>query len=369
LYLYNASGKLLSKSTGVTGDEKISLLGRDAGTYYLLAYNSKNVSTGVPYTLTLVPPTKPDLTFHQPSGWSNSVIVAASSSATKGKTTFSTTENVSLRFALKGTENLEDVFIQDVYLDGEYVTSFEVNGLFEEVADGIDFTCVLGKLSTGVHTISVKLDAENTVGESDENNNEQTVTITVLESKDDEYEANDSRAKASNLGTIASSQTYSNLVAGMFANQDWYKFTLAEAGTSNSSIELTYAHNSKTADVNLYLYNASGKQLATSTGATGAEKISLAGLAAGTYYVKAYNVKNVSNDVDYSLTITAKKPSSALSVEKTLIEPKIAEASLFRDAFEDSSFTPYEEDVELDFVQELYSTFDKSELFDDKYFA
>ena len=111
----------------------------------------------------------------------------------------------------------------------------------------------------------------------------------------------------------------------MNGNQDWYKFTLAKPGTANSFVELYYAHDSKTADVNLYLYDAAGRVVAKSTGATGLEKVSLNNCAAGRYYVRAYNAKNVANDVEYSLYFSMEEKASAAPVVKSTNANRIAD--------------------------------------------
>jgi len=97
----------------------------------------------------------------------------------------------------------------------------------------------------------------------------------------------------------------------------------------------------------LYLYNASGVQIRASTGTGGTEKISLADLAAGAYYVKAVNKYRVKTGTLYELTIDVSSVSSVrLDPESSdsSLEPPTNDDALFRSVFEDPSFEPFEED-------------------------
>jgi hypothetical protein len=115
---------------------------------------------------------------------------------------------------------------------------------------------------------------------------------------DDTFEENDSMAAASNLGTLASSQTYNSLK--MADTQDWYKFTMNGAGTTANSVSIAFTHAS--GDLDMRLYNSAGTEVGSSTGTGNSETISLNGMAAGTYYVKVYGYNGALNP-NYSMTI------------------------------------------------------------------
>jgi hypothetical protein len=117
-------------------------------------------------------------------------------------------------------------------------------------------------------------------------------------SGDDAYEENDSMAAASNLGTLTSQQTYSNLK--MADSQDWFKFTMNGAGTTSNSVSIAFTHAN--GDLDMRLYNSAGTEVGNSQGTSNSETISLNGLAAGTYYVKVYGYNGVFNP-NYSLTV------------------------------------------------------------------
>ena len=113
------------------------------------------------------------------------------------------------------------------------------------------------------------------------------------------YENNDKRSLAFNLGAPTSTQTTSGLV--MADKQDWFRFSTLYAGTSGSSVSVTFQNS--IGNLQLGLYTSSGKLVATSAGPGDTETISLDGRPAGTYYVKVYGERGVFNQ-SYSLTIT-----------------------------------------------------------------
>ncbi len=116
---------------------------------------------------------------------------------------------------------------------------------------------------------------------------------------DDSYEQNDTRATAYNLGTLTTSRTINNLVQAD-AN-DWYKFTTNSTTAAGSLISTVFTHAS--GDLDLELYNSAGTRIKVSQGITNGESFSIAGLAKGTYYIRIYGYRGVTNP-NYSLGIT-----------------------------------------------------------------
>ena len=115
---------------------------------------------------------------------------------------------------------------------------------------------------------------------------------------DDTYEQNDTRATAANLGTLTATKTINNLVQAD-AN-DWYKFTIGKTATTGSSVTIGFTHAK--GDLDLELYNSAGSRVRVSQSINNSEVISLAGFAAGTYYVRVYGYRGVTNP-SYSLGI------------------------------------------------------------------
>ena len=115
---------------------------------------------------------------------------------------------------------------------------------------------------------------------------------------DDAYEENDSRTAARNLGTVAEPQTLASLA--MADNADWYSFTMNGPGTSADFVEISFEHAQ--GDLELALFNSAGTRVRLSDGATDAERVSVAGLPAGTYFVRVFGFLGATNP-SYSLQI------------------------------------------------------------------
>ena len=116
---------------------------------------------------------------------------------------------------------------------------------------------------------------------------------------DDSYENNDTQATATNLGTLTAPKTLSNLV--MADSGDWYKFTTTAPTTVNDKVTMSFV-NSR-GDLDLALYNAAGTRLRISNSVSNSETVSLSGLAAGTYFIRAYGYQGAQNPA-YSLTVS-----------------------------------------------------------------
>lgn len=122
---------------------------------------------------------------------------------------------------------------------------------------------------------------------------------TPVGSADDNYENNDTRATAANLGTLNASRTLNRLV--MRDAGDWFRFTTTGTGTSNSGVTINFSHAQ--GDLDMRLFNSSGTLLRRSEGTGNSETVSLNGLPAGTYFVRVYGYQGAFNP-DYSMTLT-----------------------------------------------------------------
>jgi hypothetical protein len=117
-------------------------------------------------------------------------------------------------------------------------------------------------------------------------------------SRDDTFEENDTRATASNLGALTARRTQSGLILADGA--DWFRFEMRGAGTTANFVSATFTHAQ--GDIDLRLYDVNGTLLRTSDSVTNEERISLNGLAAGTYFVQVYGYQGATNP-NYTLTI------------------------------------------------------------------
>jgi hypothetical protein len=83
---------------------------------------------------------------------------------------------------------------------------------------------------------------------------------TTIVQTDDVYENNDTISAAYNLGTLSTVRTVNALK--LVDAADWYRFTTTAAGTSASSVSISFTNSQ--GNLQLALYNASGVQLSSS---------------------------------------------------------------------------------------------------------
>jgi hypothetical protein len=148
---------------------------------------------------------------------------------------------------------------------------------------------------------------------------------------DDAYENNDTFATANNLGTITAARTIGSLV--MADSADWFRFTTSATGTSTSTVSLSFLNSQ--GNLQLALYNASGVQVALSSGTGNSESVSLNGLAAGTYYVDIFEASGATNP-NYSLTVTpptaTTPPAGGFQITLQMSGLTAAEQTIFQQA-------------------------------------
>ncbi|MCA9181477.1 MAG: LEPR-XLL domain-containing protein [Planctomycetales bacterium] len=116
---------------------------------------------------------------------------------------------------------------------------------------------------------------------------------------DDRFEPNNTFAQAADLGVLNTNHMEQNLV--MADSGDWYRFTMSGQGTSSNYVGVNFQHAA--GDLDLEVYNSSGRRLGLSDGVTNSEVVSLSGLSAGTYFVHVYGYRGVTNP-NYTLTIS-----------------------------------------------------------------
>jgi hypothetical protein len=123
---------------------------------------------------------------------------------------------------------------------------------------------------------------------------------------DDPYEDNDAFPQAFNLGTLGEPQTYADLVLADSA--DWFSFTMNGPGTAGDRVRLDFQQAD--GDLDLELYDATGKFLARSDSGGDGEEIALEGRAAGTYFVAVTGNLGATN-ASYALLIDPGVPTPA----------------------------------------------------------
>ena len=121
----------------------------------------------------------------------------------------------------------------------------------------------------------------------------------------DRFEPNDTPATATDLGAVAGLKTLGGLSVHKPGDADWFRFTTAGPGTATSRARIDFT--AAAGDLDMGLYDAAGKVLARSEGASGTEWVSLAGLPAGAYSVRVYGFAQATSP-DYTLTLDTPPP-------------------------------------------------------------
>jgi hypothetical protein len=114
----------------------------------------------------------------------------------------------------------------------------------------------------------------------------------------DRYEDNDTVATAANLSTISSTVAYTSLSIDN-NDPDWYRFVLGSPGRTGDRVSIGFTQSLGDLDLELYASNGT-TLLGTASSGNSIEQLGLAGLAAGSYYVRVFGLNGASNPV-YSL--------------------------------------------------------------------
>jgi len=123
--------------------------------------------------------------------------------------------------------------------------------------------------------------------------------------KSDWAEQNDAKASAYAFKAHAGQGLrYPGLSVHSASDVDWFRLTMDETGLHNSQVAIDFSHPE--GDLNLFLHNAAGQEIAgsqQSSNKVSGEMVSLAGLAPGPYYVKVVGHSGATNP-DYALTMS-----------------------------------------------------------------
>jgi hypothetical protein len=120
--------------------------------------------------------------------------------------------------------------------------------------------------------------------------------LTIDAPQDDDFEDNDTRARAYDLGTSPD-----RFDASLADGVDWYRFTTVGFGDEHDKItvqrELPYGQ--ALVDVGMRLYNLGGHLIGSAHAATGDVSVSLDGLKPGTYDVEVYGSPNAAYEMEF----------------------------------------------------------------------
>ena len=102
-------------------------------------------------------------------------------------------------------------------------------------------------------------------------------------------EPNGTVGTAYDLGTMSGTVSWPGLTIHTGSDEDWYAFTIAEAGTAEHYVRIYFSH--ALGDIDMYLFDSVGGLVAFSVSMTDNEEISLDGLAADTYYLDVFGLE------------------------------------------------------------------------------
>ena len=125
---------------------------------------------------------KADLVPFKPDGWGDKLIVSKTKGQHYTDTTFSPSDELYLSYSCinNGPSSVPDTTVYNkFYVDNVLTSTSYFDGPLDPnwyvTGEGINF----GKLSAGTHTIKMVLDSYNDVSETNESNNEYSITVTV----------------------------------------------------------------------------------------------------------------------------------------------------------------------------------------------
>lgn len=122
----------------------------------------------------------PNLTPYKPTGWSDKIAVAITSSATTDSSNINPTDTVYINWAVANNDsaNISTKFYIKLYIDGIEQHSWYANSLSSSSYITVSGFSI-GSLSAGTHIIKIITDTTGAVSESDETDNEYSRAITV----------------------------------------------------------------------------------------------------------------------------------------------------------------------------------------------
>jgi hypothetical protein len=315
LALYDASGSnRLARSQGVGNGESISLTGLPAGTYLAQVYGYERASNpAYALTVTAAPAQATGDRFENNDSPATATdLRTINGSLSEANLSVETGDPDWFRFTLGSAGRPGDAAtISFNHALGDLdLALYDASGTTRlAVANGVGNTesISLAGLAAGTYLLQAS-------GYDGASNPAYALSLsaTPAQSSGDRFENNDSAATATDLRTITGTLTESGLSIEA-ADPDWFRFTLGGPGSANDALSIAFSHGA--GDLDLALFDASGSQrLGLSNGTGNAERVSLAGLPAGSYLAQVYGYDGVANPA-YTLTIHA-LPNTGLTPDR-----------------------------------------------------
>ena len=317
LELYDQAGTKIASSNSASNEERISLQGLAAGTYFARVFGFNN-SINSNYQLSLQTPTNvinaDRFEVNNTVATATNLGVLTAPQTTSALTVHNTADLDHYRFETSATGKADDyVQINFSHAAGDLeLRLLNASGLVlasSKTANDFERIGLNGRLA-GVYIVQV-------LGENNARSPDYSLTIDppAVSIQPDTFEANNSLATAKNLNLTQAFTEFSQLTIHQTTDQDWFSFQLIEEGKAGHFVSVDFEH--RNGDIDLQLVNSSGAVLRSSATAQNQERISLAGITPGTYYVRVYGSQNATQP-NYKLS---------MSVPVTTIEPDRYEAN------------------------------------------
>ncbi len=281
LSLYDSEGVLIY-STSSDGEERISLEGIEAGTYYFNIQGDDGVIRPS-YSLYINAPwdMKPDKFEPNDSIETSTDLGLLSQMNYWYDISIHPEDSDWFKFAIADTGRSDNYVSINYWYYGDHLNfslydaeGVLINSSSSEAMNGIS----LEGLEAGTYHIKVYGD-EGITRPSYSLNINAPWNMTP-----DRFEANDSIENATDLGLLSQWNSWDNLSIHA-GDSDWFKFDTSETGIADNYVSLgSYYYGD---NLNFALYNAEGILINTAR-SDASESISLKGLEAGTYHVKVY---------------------------------------------------------------------------------
>ncbi len=320
LALYDADGTPVGPSSdGTKNTEKVSLAGLVDGDYYVKIWSPRG-DVSRKYKLTMVAPAPPDLqpTVVDSSIWQSAEpgTVADWTVVVKNNGSGYQRADWTVEWYLSSDKKYQstDTFIGTQIFSDDIAPKGSVSG---SIRARVPEVTAAGQMYLIARVVNAGPDG-NTKND-------------ILIGKDSDWfgevapdvdEDHDTRETAEDLGYVSGKWTRDNLTVDSKGDEDWYKFTTMGLGTKSHWVQIDFLNNE--GDLALALYDADGTPVGPSSdGTKNTEKVSLAGLVDGDYYVKIWSPRG---DVSrkYKLTMVAPAPPD--------LQPTVVDSSIWQSA-------------------------------------
>jgi hypothetical protein len=301
LQLYDAQGNGLRQAASGADSARISLQGLAAGTYYVESWGYDRAPAR--YDLTIVVPTgtwSPDR--FEPNDTREAAADLDQTGDTQrweGLTIHNATDEDWFQFQTRGpatdSHYIEILFSHSVgNLD---LQLYDAQG--ESIRSGTSVTdnerINLQELAAGTYYVEV-LGADGA-----QNTYDLIIVAPSIELEPDRLEPNDTQGAAADLGLISGTLHWQDLTVDHARDCDWFKFQTQGPSTDAHYVEVLFRHSA--GDLGLQLYDAQGNGLRQAATGADSARISLEGLAAGTYYVESWGYNGAQNRYDLTVAV------------------------------------------------------------------